>query len=72
MLIEHAPQAGGLRIAWAVERPDLDTGGGHDRNRKMNRRPCSPNENTCTHSVEPEPAPLEVKIATCIILQVAI
>ena len=31
MLIEQAPQVGGLRIAWAVERPGLDTDGGHGR-----------------------------------------
>ena len=35
MLIEQAPQVGGLWIAWAVERPGLDTGGGHGRKGKV-------------------------------------
>ena len=34
MFIEQAPQVGGLGIAWAVERPGLDTSGDHSRNRK--------------------------------------
>ena len=35
MLIEQSPQVGGLRIAWAVERPGLDTSGDHGRNREV-------------------------------------
>ena len=42
MRIEQAPQVAGLRIAWAVERTELDTGGGHGRNREVNRRPSVP------------------------------
>jgi len=38
MLVEQAPQIRGLRIAWAVEWPSFDTGGGHGRNRIGNRR----------------------------------
>ncbi|MGB7328158.1 MAG: hypothetical protein WBD31_25000, partial [Rubripirellula sp.] len=60
MFIEQAPQVVGLGIAWAVERPGLDTGGGHGRNREVNMRAFIPHENTCTHRVEPQPASLDV------------
>ena len=35
MLIKQAPQVGCLRIAWAVERPRLDTVGRHGRKGKV-------------------------------------
>jgi hypothetical protein len=61
MLTEQSPQVGGLRIAWAVERPGLDTSGDHGRNRKVYRIACTLYENTCTTVVEPSPTSQEQK-----------
>lgn len=60
MFIEQPPQVGGLGIAWAVERPGLDTGGDHGRNREVYRCARILYENTCTPVVEPPPVSLDV------------